>query len=216
MQTVPGFKEFAGWPQASTRAVGVIRATRSDPSADQNPIIIAQGSRFVAGGIAFTSSEPALIRAGESIAEVSVVATTGGVAGNVPASRQWQATDPDGGAIAGVVWLNEREFTGGREAVTAHFIPDRVFFNTITDTSIQTHISLCRDIIRDRLGYEQDEPLPVHLRIDTAVYTLTLFFIENRSSQHKVTAFNPEPFNYTRTDYFRAALEPAINKRITT
>ena len=84
-----------------------------------------------------------------------------------------------------------------------------------TDSVIQSQLNSSMSIVRDLLALPAADPLPDNSRIDTSVYLLTQFLIENRSTQERVSAINiDDDIKEQKTSYYRSQLKTAIFKQV--
>lgn len=110
---------------------------------------------------------------------------------------------------------NFKDFAGWpRSGVQASDLHSGAFSRGYSDSTIQMFLDSATSIVRDMLAFAEDEALPDKPRMDQAIYTLTLFFIENRSTQEKVSDFDIEVIKTRQTSYWRDRLEPAVYRRV--
>ena len=87
---------------------------------------------------------------------------------------------------------------------------------SLTDPVIQSHMSVAEQIVKNMCGYLSSEALPDNPAIDNSIYILTLFFIENVSSQEVTQEFSPaSELNFRKVSYYRERVLPAVLKQIT-
>ena len=219
---VVSFRQFAGWPQASSKAYGLVVIRRADP-ADQKVITIPKTTEFrtAVPGVVFSPSDDYTMSESQSMVEVGLIAVSAGYKGNIPANQHWMTPrlpDMNGQSytkIEGLLISNPAAFQGGADEAGMAEIADLFYANKLSECNIQMHLDVAVSVAKKIVGFNEDENLPENDRVSQAVYTLTLFFIENRSSQEKVTSQDYEAIKSTKTAYFRSRLEPAIYRRVT-
>ena len=94
-------------------------------------------------------------------------------------------------------------------------LTDTVLISSLTSQNIQNHLDTSVSIVKDILGFEQTEDLPVHVRIHMGVFTLCLYLIENRFTQEKSIDLSiGSTIKEKKTQYFRGKLDKAIYRRV--
>ena len=208
MVSVYKFKAFAGWNSAGESAVGRIEIRRNDPL-DQTPLPVLAGYPFITdSGLAFKTTEYAELSADDQMVEIPVRAVLPGVLGNIPAMSLWRQPHPT------MTLSNPNAFTGGTDKVLLTDL-SACSFRNVADSTIQDHLESSTDIVRDMLGFSESAPLPESPRIEQAIYTLALFFIESRSSYLSDRSFTlPEMIQQNAKSPYRDRIEPAIYRRV--
>jgi len=202
------FKAFAGWDSVGQSSVGSVAIRRND-SLDRTPLPVLAGYSFTTdSGLVFKTTEYAELDENSQRVEIPVRAVLPGVAGNIPAMSLW--VQPH----VAMTLSNPDAFTGGTDKLLLTDL-SACSFRNVTDSTIQDHLESSTDIVRDMLGFSESDPLPESSRIDQAIYTLALFFIESRSSNLNDRSFQiPELLNQNAETPYRDRIEPAIYRRV--
>lgn len=194
--TVDNFKNYASWPIAGTAAVGLIVIARTDP-ASTNIIVIPQGTRFEVHkqGVTFQSLERAEIGESRSQIEILVQDIQTRTRGNIPANQAWYSY------IKGVTISNPAAFSQGEDNITGGMTAS-LLANSVSDSNIQNQLDVSTSQVRDMLGLKDSEDLPANIRIDHAVYCLSLYYIEQTSSQRVNKEMKINEFATERRSHF--------------
>jgi len=182
--SVNGFKNFASWPVAGQRSIGLVMIQRVN-QADQTVILFPKGTRFgiASLGLVFTNLEDAEINESQTMIELLVQCQAEGIAGNIAAQQQWQLpVRPDNSRATGLTLSNPNAFTQGLDAQRGGMTA-QLMANEVSNEKIQNFLDVSASQIRTFLGLKESEDLPVALRIDQGVYTWCLYLIETNSSQ---------------------------------
>lgn len=202
------FKAFAGWDSVGQSSVGSVEIRRNDPL-DKTPLPVLAGYSFTTdSGLVFKTTRYAELDENSQMIEIPVRAVLPGVAGNIPAMSLWEQPH------SAMTLSNPDAFTGGTDKLLLTDL-SACSFQNVADSTIQDHLESSTDIVRDMLGFSEGDPLPESSRIDQAIYTLALFFIESRSSNLADKSFIVDEWiqQDTKTPY-RDRIEPAIYRRV--
>lgn len=203
------FKAFAGWMNVGQEAVGMVEIRRRDPL-DKTPLPVLAGYTFnTDSGLVFKTTEYAELDKDSQMVEIPVRAVLPGVSGNIPAMSLWEQPH------SATILSNPNAFTGGVDELKKTDLSDTLIDLNLSDDTIQLHLDSSTDIVRDMLGLSESAPLPESPRIDQAIYTLALFFIESRSSNLKDKSVHiPEVLTHNAKTPYRDRIEPAIYRRV--
>ena len=204
--SINGFKEWAGWPQAGSKAVGLLVITRTDPS-DQTLISIPKTTAFTTGGMTFNPVEDHELNQSQRMIEIVVQSSLEGSKGNVASGQDW------GSALTGVTLGNPGAFSQGIDSVKITDVANSVLSQNINDRVVQSNLDSSVAIVKDMIG-DSMSPLPDVARVDQAVFTLALFFLENVSFKQETKSLNIDPLNFQKTSHFLERLEPMVYKRV--
>jgi len=94
---------------------------------------------------------------------------------------------------------------GGQLTNDLHVPDDRV---------IQSKINIAESMMRDILGYSDEEDLPNNSRVGSAMCLLAQFFLENRSTQERVTSIDIGNFKEVKTTYYRSNVFKPLLKQV--
>lgn len=235
--TPKNFRIYAGWPIPGSVAFGLLTLTRDDQTNDARVISFkTDEGRFTTPGnynLVFTNTEHFYLNESAKYVEFGAKCIQKGVEGNIPAMSLWNRprryipassivfdpsiqsnTSPDP-EVTGVTLNNPAAFQGGDDDYLIRNLSESVAVSRTPDQQIQNYLDIAVSVILDLLGFSQDEDLPDHVRVENAVNFLCLYFIENQSSQERVSNFELQGFiTQRKTSYYRANLEPMIYKRV--
>ena len=83
------------------------------------------------------------------------------------------------------------------------------------DSVIQSHIIVATQIVKSMLGLTATEDMIDNDSVNNSIYLLTLFFIENISSQEQQTKFDPaSELSFNKVSYYRQRVLPALLKQV--
>ena len=83
------------------------------------------------------------------------------------------------------------------------------------DAIIQSHMGISERIVRNMLGLTADEALPNDESVDHSIYLLTLFFLENVSSQENTSRFEPaSELSFQKVSFYRQQVYPALLRQV--
>jgi len=82
------------------------------------------------------------------------------------------------------------------------------------DNVIEAKIYIAQSMMRDILGYDEEEELPNNSRVGSATCLLIQYFLENRSTQERVTSINMEDFKEVKTTYYRSNLFKPLLRQV--
>lgn len=175
MHSLDDFKRFCGFyvgQVPAEKATGLLLLVRTD-QADETVVNLPTGTKFMAKGLAFESSQAEDLN--ESLKQITlpVQSVLGGVAGNLPAGQNWTSS------LSGLDISNPSAFQGGVDAkaevlgsnaqkLRSFDVPDSVL-QMCLDTSI--------GVIKGMCGLEQTSDLPVASQIDYAVLLVAKLFL---------------------------------------
>ena len=221
MVVLSDFKEFASFPRQGQKSVGLIRIDRTDPS-DQTIVTLPISTYYISTGQYFRQTEQFELNESLSHIEVLVTADKLGTQGNLPAHSTWVGPfrPPISGVgtlVSGLNLSNPNSFSQGVNEFSPVDGSNQLFSMGLSDQDMQNHLDISTALIKDLMGYLKTENLPDEVRVDHAVYTLTLYNLENKSSQENQLKFSPTADNevsYSRMSYFRDRLEGAIRKKV--
>lgn len=205
--TVAGFKDFARWPTNGSKASGLLVLTRKNP-ASQNIINIQRGETFTTSfGQVFVSLEKREINESQQMIEILAQASEVGGRYSIPANSHWQNTEDY--SIS-----NPKAFVGGYDARSVTRVSSH-FYKEFSDLDIQSNLNVAQSLVKDEMGYTQDENLPEAERIEQAVYSLTILLVENREIQERKDTLDlGDQLKSEITSYYRARIEPAVYRKV--
>ena len=186
--------------------------------ADQTVIPFPKSTRFgiASLGLVFTNLEDAEINESQTMIELLVQCQTEGIAGNIAAQQQWQLPiKPDESRVTGLITTNPNAFSQGVDQQSGGLTAN-LLSNEVSDQKIQDHLDAATAQVRDRLGLKADEDMPISIRIDQAVYCLSLFAIEQTSSQRVNKEMRLDDFVTERRTHFPrdGMLREAIDRKV--
>ena len=209
MFTIDRFKAFAGWPTDGKQAVGLIVLTRINDE-DQTVIPLPQATEYLSlPSYIFVSPNDNEINESQSMIEIPVIARDKGFSYNLPARSLWKNTK-------GLMISNPAPFTGGSDDAEVSDIGDYLIRRNMADHVTKNHIDISKDIVKDMLGFDKTEELPQVTRIETAVFTLTLFLLKNRHIEKREVSFNLADsfFSDNTSNAYLSLLEKHVYKRV--
>jgi len=84
------------------------------------------------------------------------------------------------------------------------------------DNVIEAKINVAQSMMRDLLGYDEEEELPNNPRVGSATCLLVQYFLENRSTQERVTSVDVGVIKETKTAYYRSAVFKPLLRQVVT
>lgn len=210
-QNIENFKDFLGYNYTvpASRARGSVTITRVSNSDVLN---IKTTDEFRHRGLNFVLTLPLQIPANSVPITVKVISRETGPKNNLPASLEFtlfqapktdrfRVPPPSPVAVEGLTIRNAEAFTGGMDERKVGEISGIIDgkINVDSDVILQLHLDTGIAFIKRYLGYEQTEALPDFPEIDSSVYLISQYYLNNRMVQERQTQFKTPKDTFSET-----------------